>query len=88
MICNHILGTTHHGSYKKVIDVPFEKHELKEAFECAHALKGVLANLALTNLLEPVSELTELFRNGEEKDYGIYLDRMDAERAKLLAARD
>jgi hypothetical protein len=30
MICDHILGTTHHGTYKKVIDVPFERHELKE----------------------------------------------------------
>ena len=30
MICNSILGTIHHGTYKKVIDVPFERHELKE----------------------------------------------------------
>ena len=30
MICDHILGTTHHGTYKKVIDVLFERHELKE----------------------------------------------------------
>ena len=30
------------------------------AFEAAHALKGVLANLALTPWLAPVSEMTEL----------------------------
>ena len=30
MICNSILGTIHHGTYKKVIDVLFERHELKE----------------------------------------------------------
>ena len=30
MICDRILGTTHHGTYKKVIDVLFERHELKE----------------------------------------------------------
>ena len=30
MICDHILGTIHHGSYKKVIDVLFENKELKE----------------------------------------------------------
>ncbi len=30
MICNSILGTIHHGTYKKVVDVLFEKHELKE----------------------------------------------------------
>lgn len=30
MICNSILGTIHHGTYKKVVDVLFERHELKE----------------------------------------------------------
>lgn len=28
MFCNRILGTTHHGTYKKVIDVPLLKEEL------------------------------------------------------------
>lgn len=39
---------------------------VKDAFEAAHALKGVLGNLALTPLLNPVSEMTELFRGQEE----------------------
>lgn len=30
MKCTSILGTTHHGTYKKVVDVLFEKHELTE----------------------------------------------------------
>ena len=37
----------------------------KAAFEAAHALKGSLGNLAITPLLEPVSEMTERFRNAE-----------------------
>ena len=28
MICNRILGTTHHGTYKKVVDVPLLREEL------------------------------------------------------------
>ena len=36
--------------------------KLQEAFEAAHALKGVLANLALTPLYTPVCEITELLR--------------------------
>ncbi len=28
MLCNRILGTTHHGPYKKVVDVPLLKEEL------------------------------------------------------------
>lgn len=36
-----------------------------EAFEIAHALKGIYGNVALTPLFEPVSELTEMLR-GED----------------------
>lgn len=28
MFCNRILGTTHHGTYKKVVDVPMLREEL------------------------------------------------------------
>ena len=28
MHCNRILGTTHHGTYKKVVDVPLLREEL------------------------------------------------------------
>lgn len=34
-----------------------------QAFEHAHALKGVAANLGLTPLYEPVSAISELLRN-------------------------
>ena len=36
--------------------------DYKTAFEYAHGLKGVLGNLSLTPLYEPVSEITELLR--------------------------
>ncbi|MCF0224763.1 MAG: hypothetical protein HUK20_10890 [Fibrobacter sp.] len=29
MFCDRILGTTHHGTYKKVVNVLFEEHELR-----------------------------------------------------------
>lgn len=49
------------------------KKQYSEAFEYAHKLKGVMANLALTPILEPVSELTELLRNKTDGDYdGLY----------------
>jgi hypothetical protein len=34
----------------------------KAAFEAAHALKGVMANLALTPIYNPISEMTEALR--------------------------
>ena len=36
--------------------------DYKEAFRAAHTLKGVAANLAFTELMERVSELTEQLR--------------------------
>ena len=56
---------------------------LKEGFEAAHALKGVLANLSLTPLLKPVAEVTEYLRAGEERDYTPYLEEIEKARAAL-----
>ncbi len=39
-----------------------DARDINTAFEEAHALKGVLANLELTPVLTPVSEITELLR--------------------------
>lgn len=46
-----------------------ENHDLNTAFESAHALKGMLGNLSLTPLAEPVQEITELLRSKTEMDY-------------------
>ena len=58
--------------------------DLDKAFEAAHALKGVLANLALTPLLVPVQEITELLRSRTQTDYMPLLAVIDAEKARLL----
>ena len=36
------------------------------AFEAAHAAKGVCANLAITSIAEPASEITEALRPGND----------------------
>ena len=53
------------------------------AFEAAHALKGVLGNLSLTPLYEPVQEITELLRNRTEMDYTPLLETI-LEQRKIL----
>ena len=40
--------------------------DAKEAFEAAHALKGVTGNLALTPIYVPLCELTEKLRGKDE----------------------
>ena len=43
-----------------------EAGNVKEAFEAAHALKGVMGNLSLTPIYTPLSELTEMLRGKDE----------------------
>jgi len=60
-------------------------NDLTAGFEAAHALKGVLANLAITPILEPVMEITELLRAGTEMDYSELLAKILEEKEKLCA---
>ena len=46
-----------------------EEGNLDKAFEEAHKLKGVMGNLSLSPVLEPVTELTELLRHKTPGDY-------------------
>ena len=62
-----------------------EAGNLREGFEQAHALKGMLGNVSLTNLLDPVVTMTEALRHEEAIDYAPLLDRMDEELGKLKA---
>ena len=73
-------------------DAAFEKLEesvaagdLEAAFEAAHSLKGVVGNLALTPLYEPISEITELLRSKTQTAYSALLARIAECRAALRA---
>lgn len=57
----------------------------EEAFEAAHALKGVLGNLALTPIYNPLAEMTELLRAGKSEDYVAMYQPILEIRNKLLA---
>lgn len=60
-------------------------NQLDEAFEAAHALKGVLGNLALTPIYNPLAEMTELLRAGKSEDYVTMYKPILELRNKLLA---
>ena len=53
------------------------------AFEAAHALKGIVANLSLTPIYGPVSELTEKLRAKQKGDYSGLLKEVLAQKDKL-----
>lgn len=52
-----------------VLQKQLEEKDLGSAFETAHAIKGLSANLSLDPLTKPVSEMTELLRNRTDTDY-------------------
>ncbi len=56
---------------------------LPRAFEVCHAMKGVLANLSLTPVLEPTAQMTELLRSGTACDYTPYVTQIE-ERLQIL----
>ena len=61
-----------------------EEGNLDEAFESAHALKGVLGNLALTPIYNPLSEMTEMLRAKKTADYTAMYEPIMEMRNQLL----
>ena len=67
------------------LETTLKDGNLDEAFEAAHALKGVLGNLALTPIYNPLSEMTELLRAKKSEDYVTMYQPILELRNKLLA---
>ena len=67
------------------LEQALENKDAKTAFEYAHALKGVYANLALTPLYTPTAELTELLRGGELPEDNALIDAIKKAYADLQA---
>lgn len=62
-----------------------EENNLEDAFEQAHALKGVVGNLAITPIYEPLSDLTESLRAKKDLDYVSLYKPIKELRDKLVA---
>jgi len=65
------------------LDDAVRKRDFKSAFELAHGLKGMYANLSLTPLSEPISEITELLRTGKVMDYTALMNEIILQKRKL-----
>ena len=62
-----------------------ESGDLDQAFDAAHSLKGVTANLALTPILQPVVKITELLRARTAMDYKPLVEEILSERDTLIS---
>lgn len=58
---------------------------LEDAFEQAHALKGVVGNLAITPIFGPLSDMTEALRAKKDMDYVTLYKPIKELRDKLVA---
>ena len=67
------------------LEIQLQAGDLDAAFETAHALKGLYANLSLTPLTKPVSELTELLRNRTDTDHFALFAEAKAQFEKLCS---
>ena len=61
------------------------ENNLDTAFEAAHALKGVAANLSLTPISDPAVEITEFLRNRTEMDYSELVAKICEQNEKLAS---
>ncbi len=69
----------------ETLEEAIAQHDLKAAFERAHAMKGVLGNVGLVNVFAPVSEITEELRAGNDIDYSGHLEKIRTELEKYRA---
>lgn len=68
----------------KMLEDAIKNNNLEDAFQAAHGLKGILSNLELTPLLDPIKEITELLRNKTKMDYSPYLNIINKEYNNLI----
>ena len=76
---------------KAVRDPQFDRLEdacasgdLDQGFDAAHALKGMMANLALTPILQPVEKITELLRGRTKTNYTPLVEEIMQQRSRLM----
>ena len=77
------------NEYFETLGKALDEGNLDTAFEAAHALKGVIGNLALAPLYNPLAEMTELLRAKKEADYvSMYHPIKEIRDQLLILAKD
>jgi hypothetical protein len=79
-----ITASVNDGNFDR-LGKALEAKDLKEAFEAAHALKGVAGNLALDPLYDAICEIVEPLRAGEDRDYTEAYKKVTDARDRLIA---
>ena len=67
------------------LDGAIKEGNLDAAFDAAHALKGVFANLALSPVRDPICKIVELLRSKTQMDYAPLVQKILEKRNELKA---
>ena len=76
------------NEYFETLESSLKENNMDTAFEAAHALKGVIGNLAIAPIYDPLAEITELLRSKTTTDYVAMYKPVKERRDKLLALCD
>ena len=61
-----------------------EMDDKKEAFDCAHSLKGIVSNIGLTVLYDKIYQIVEILRGTEQGDVFTYYNELQELRKECL----
>lgn len=74
------------GAEYDQLHAALNESRIQDAFRAAHTIKGVASNLGMTELYATSSQLTELLRDGIQRDVTDALAELDASYQKTLNA--
>ena len=70
---------------RSLLEQQVAQKDYDAAFETAHTLKGMYANLSLTPLSQPIGQMTELLRSRTDTDYSALLNEAKTQFTKLCS---
>ncbi|NLG05887.1 MAG: Hpt domain-containing protein [Clostridia bacterium] len=65
------------------LEESLSRQDIRMAFEHAHSLKGVLANLGLTPMYQLITEIVEPLRAGKAEDFSVQIEELKNMKHKL-----
>lgn len=85
LIARLIVKYLQDPSYRELMEA-VQRSEVDAAFRAAHTLKGVCQNLGFSNMIQPVSDVTEIFRAGTMDGAAPLLEIITKEQEKVAEA--
>ncbi len=85
LIARLIVKYLQDPSYRELMEA-VQRSEVDAAFRAAHTLKGVCQNLGFSNMIQPVSDVTEIFRAGTMDGAAPLLEVITKEQEKVAEA--